>query len=209
MKNFSLLRTCRKGQFISEILVAIAIGAILIIGAAVVIAPSLRMETQTRQIQAGAALGKELLENVRAFSESGWNNIAFLSTSSANHYYLVATTSPFTVLSGDETLVVGSTTYTRFFYIDDVGRDGSGNIVSSGGTSDPSTKKVTVVYKWEPLNATYTISTYLTRFFGKVFIQSDWSGGPGYDGPATSTSNKFATSTNIDYSTPGSIMGKF
>jgi hypothetical protein len=98
--------------------------------------------------------------------------------------------------------------YTRYFYVNDVGRDANGNIQSSGGTNDPSTKKVTVVYGWAG-GSTSSFSTYLTRFKDNVFDQTDWSGGPGQNGPATTTNNMFSTSTQMDYSTTtGSIMIK-
>ena len=99
-----------------------------------------------------------------------------------------------------------STIYTRYFYIDNVGRDASGNILSSGGTNDPSTKKLTAVYGW-PNGPTNSFSTYLTRFQNNVFDQTDWSGGPGQDGPATTTNSRFSTSTQIYYATTtGSIL---
>jgi concanavalin A-like lectin/glucanase superfamily protein len=96
-------------------------------------------------------------------------------------------------------------TYSRYFYLSDVSRDTAGNIVSSGGKYDPSTKLVTVVYSWSggPVS---TMSTYVVRGRNNVFSQTDWSGGPGETGPITSTNSQFASSTNIDYQTStGSI----
>jgi hypothetical protein len=76
----------------------------------------------------------------------------------------------------------------------------------SGGTFDPSTKKVTVGVRWAGSNDRF-ISTYLTRSKNNIFVQTDWTGGGGQLGPITSTNNKFDTSTpNIDFSTTtGSI----
>ena len=96
--------------------------------------------------------------------------------------------------------------YTRYFYLDSAGRDGSGNILSSGGTNDPSTEKATVVYGWAG-GSTSSFSTYLTRFRDNIFDQTDWSGGPGQDGPVTSTNSMFSTSTSMFYATTtGSLM---
>jgi|GEM_PF-1517910 type II secretory pathway pseudopilin PulG len=96
-------------------------------------------------------------------------------------------------------------TYTRYFYISDVYRDGSGNIVTSGGTYDPSTKQITVVYSW-PNGPVNTMTTYIVRGRNNVVSQNSWSGGPGVTTPETSTNNQFASSTNIDYTTStGSI----
>ena len=100
-------------------------GAIVVAGVAALVAAILRANSQAGRAQAGAALGKELLENVRVWAESDWHNASNLATTSASHYYLNATSSPFSVVGGDESVVASSTTYTRFFYVEDVGRDGA------------------------------------------------------------------------------------
>ncbi|OGZ53572.1 MAG: hypothetical protein A3B25_00520 [Candidatus Ryanbacteria bacterium RIFCSPLOWO2_01_FULL_48_26] len=195
------------GQFLIEVLIAAAVGAVLITAAAGVIVPALRINTQTNRAQVGAALARELLENVRVWEEGDWHNISNMATSSANHYYLNTSSSPFSAFLGDEQISVSTTTYTRYFYVDDVYRSSGDLIVATGGSYDPSTKKVTVAYSW-PQSATNTIFQYITRNRNNVFVQTDWVGGSGQDGPATSTNNKFSTSTaNIDYaSTTGSIF---
>lgn len=92
-------------------------------------------------------------------------------------------------------------TYSRYFSLSDVERDSGGNIVTSGGTYDPSTKLLTVTYQWVggPVS---TMATYLVRANDRVVSQANWSGGPGFSGAETSTNDQFATSTNIDYATP-------
>lgn len=197
-----------RGQSLVELLVALAVGAIFIIGAASVIVASLRSNTQANRIQIGAALGKELLENVRVSSEADWHTIYNLNKGSSNHYYLTTSTSPFAAVAGDETILVSSTTYRRYFYVDNIGRDASENILSSGGTDDPSTQKVTVVYSWSS-GTSSTLMIYLARFMNNVFAQTDWSGGPGQSGPAT-PNNQFSTSSQINYATTtGSIIIQF
>ena len=209
LSSKSYVLSPRKGQSLVEVLVALAVGTIFIIGAASVIIPSLRSSTEANRLQTAAALGKELMENTRVFSEADWHNIYDLNKSSSSHYYLTTSTSPFTAVAGDETVAVSTTTYTRYFYIDNVGRDGSGNILSSGGTDDPSTQKVSVVCRWSG-GPTSTITAYLTRFRNNVLDQTDWSGGSGQDGPVTSTNNQFSTSSQIYSSTTtGSISIQF
>ncbi|MBU6500672.1 MAG: prepilin-type N-terminal cleavage/methylation domain-containing protein [Patescibacteria group bacterium] len=190
-----------KGQSLVEILIAVSIGALMIIAAAGVIAPALRINTQTIHAQTGTAFAKELMENVRVWSEGDWHRIASLATSSVNHYYLVTTGSPFASSTGDQTVIVSTTTYTRYFYVDDVYRDSGDNIATNGTLYyDPSTKKITVAYSW-PQSATNTMYQYITRYRNNVFVQTDWSGGSGQSGPVTSTNNMFSTSTNIDNTT--------
>ena len=205
LSTFYFLLSRRRGQSLVEVLIAVSVGAILIMAAASVIAPSLKVNTQSYHVQIGAVLARELAENVRVWAEGDWHLIAGLTTSSANHYYLATSQSPFTSVSGNEAIIVATTTYTRYFYVDDAYRDAGDAVTASGGTSDPSTKLVTVEYSWSQ-SATSAIVLYVTRNRGNAFWQTDWSAGPGQDGPATSTNAGFLTSSNIDaISLPGSI----
>jgi hypothetical protein len=155
-------------------------------------------------------LAKELIENVSVWADSNWSGVLALATTSANRYYLTTSTSPFSHATGTESISVGTTTYTRYFYVDEVIRDAGDVLVTSGGTNDPSTKKVTVIYRW-PQSATNTLTTYITRArTNYVFSQTDWFGGPGQDTPATSTDSRFSTSVSIGYtSSTGSIEIQF
>ena len=197
--------TKSSGQSLIEALVASAIGAIMMVAAVGLIVSALRFNSQTDRAQTGAALAKELLENVRLDAEGDWHLLANLATSSVNHYYVSATSSPFRIFSGNESVLVSTTTYVRYFYVDDVYRNGSDAIVAAGGSYDPSTKKVTVAYSW-PLATTSTISEYMTRNRDNIFIQTDWSGGSGQNGPTTTVNNRFSSSSNVNFaSTTGSF----
>ncbi len=200
----------KSGQSLIELLVGVVVGSIMVIAAITIIAPALKSNTDVARAQVAIALGKELLENVRVFGEADWHNITNLATTSANHYYLRATSSPFTAASGDQSVTVSTTTYTRYFYVDEAYRDGGGSIAGSG-TRDPSTMKITVAYSW-PRGPTNTVSVYLTRSTrNKVFVQTDWSGGSGQEGPITVENYKFASSSsNMTHtSTVGSIKLSF
>lgn len=197
------------GQSLIEVLISVAIGVLFIIAAVASISPALKTSTQASRAEAGTALAKELLNNVRVWSDANWSNVAQLATSSANHYYLSTSSSPFSSVAGDEVALVATTTYARYFYVDDVYRDAGDVLVSSGGAYDPSTKKLTVAYSW-PQSSTATISMYITRRRDNIFWQTDWSGGSGQNGPITSVNGMFSTSSNIDYTTTtGSIIVKF
>jgi len=197
----------RSGQSLVEVLVGMAIGIFLIVTGIGLIVPSMNTNTQVSNIQKGAALAKELLDNVRVWSEESWNNVFALATGTANHYYLNASSSPFASSSGSQAIVLSTTTYTRYFYVSDVYRDGSGSIITTGGgTYDPSTKEITAAYSWTGGSTTDTMSMYLTRNRNNIYDQTDWSGGSGASSAATSVGNRFATSSNIDYATTtGSI----
>lgn len=194
----------REGQSLAEVLVAVAVGTILVVAAVTIIAPMLRGSTTLSNTQVAVAFGKELLENARVWSETDWHNIASVATSST-FYYFSSTSTPFVVATGTEYIAVATTTYLRYFYLEDVGRDAAGAI-AAGGSYDPSTKKATVVYGWTS-GPTSTMSSYFTRFRARVFEQTDWSGGAGVEGPVSSTGNRYATSSGINVSTTtGSII---
>ncbi len=204
--SFPSLFSLKSGQSLIEVLIALFVGAIMIGAGATIIAPVLRNNTQGFRTQVGTGLAKELLDNVTVWADGGWSNLLNISTTSLNTYYLTTSTSPFSVVAGKENITVGSTTYARYFYVDDVQRDSGNLIVAAGGNADPSTKKITVVYQW-PQSATNTISTYLTRSrVNYTYIQNDWFGGPGQTTAMTSTNNKFATSSSIYYATTTGVI---
>src|SRR3989338_10796871 len=99
---FSIHYSNNDGQSLIEILVALAVGTILIIAAVSIIAPALRANTQADKVQVASALGKELLENVRVFSEADWHNISNLATGSADKYFLFSARSQFVAATGTE-----------------------------------------------------------------------------------------------------------
>ncbi len=199
--RYNRVMNARSGQSLVELLVAIGVGAILVIGAVAAIAPSIQTHGSALKIQMASALGKELLDNTRAFGEGSWHNLEYLSTTSVHAYYLIATTSPFQIATGTQNVTLATSTFTRYFYLDDVYRNSSGKIDSAGTYYDPSTKKITVVYGWG--NGTSSLTSYFARTGDNVWSQTDWSGGPNQDGPitATGTNAQFASSTGIDYTT--------
>jgi hypothetical protein len=199
----------RCGQSLTEVLVATAVTTILILAAVALISPVLKNDRNVSSLAIGGALSRELLDNVRNFSESNWHNISDLSTSSANPYYLVAASSPFSTSSGAETIPISSTTYARYFYVDEVRRDlTSGDITNSTSNSsvDPASLRVTVIAA-ALRGPTSTISQVLTRSQNSVYVQTDWSGGGDVLFVASSAISQFASSSNINTTaTPGSII---
>jgi uncharacterized delta-60 repeat protein len=203
MSIFKKIKT-KSGQSLVEVLIATAVGIIFVLGTTIIANFALKSRQDSEKNQVLASLSKELLDNVKIFADANWHNIDTLATTSANHYYLNTSTSSFTAVSGEQNIVISSTTYTRYFYLDDVYRDGSGQIVESGGTLDPSTKKVTVVYGIQG-STPKSISIYVTRSKNNVFVQTDWSGGSGQTGPITSSNEKFETSGNLKIDEKGRI----
>ena len=140
------------GQSLLEVLLAVALGVILIGAMVVVIAPTLKINTETNEAKIGASLGRELVENLRVFAGQDWHNIDTLAIGAGNIFHITSTDNIFETRTGGQNIKIGTTTYTRYFYLEDICRDGNGNVTTSsppcGGllVSDPSTKKATVVF---------------------------------------------------------------
>lgn len=94
----------RKGQSLIEILVAIGVGTIMLVGAITALAPIIKSSADVNRSQVGAALGKEILDNVRIFAEANWHNLDTLATTSVNKYFLNAATSTFLIATGTESV---------------------------------------------------------------------------------------------------------
>jgi len=218
--HYSLLKTTR-GQSLVEIMIAVGIAAILLGGATAAIIPILRSNLETRNVQITNLLAQEYLDNLESLAESDWHLIYNPPSSKgpSSQFYLRATTTTFEIISGTTSTVVEGRTFTRYFSIENVNRDlcGAGDITTNasttctsgpgavGVTDDPSTQKITVSISW-PENRSLSKIQYLTRSVNRVFRQTDWSGGPGQEGPITTENNLFTSSDGINYSsTTGSI----
>lgn len=100
--------------------------------------------------------------------------------------------------------------YTRTIKVESVLRDGSGNIVSTGGTNDPDTKKITSTVSWSFNSArpeSIVLSTYLTDWRrpiirGGIIVYGDTTTTPktrNYD----VTSNSFSAQSSTILGTSG------
>ncbi len=219
------MEKCNSGQSLVEILIAVGIGAILIGAATATIIPVLRSNLETRTVQIAGSLAQEYLDNLRSLAESNWYQIYNppIAKGPSSQFYLNATSTTYEILSGAASTVAEGRTFTRYFSIENVSRNlcGASDITteaisscasgpgSSGIAEDPSTQKITSVVSWTAggsAGGSINKVQYFTRSQNKVFIQTDWSGGTGQEGPITSENNKFASSTNINFSTTtGSI----
>src|SRR3989304_6109207 len=63
------------GQSLIEILIGIAIGAILIGGAATTITLTLRSNVQNKNIQTASSLSQAILDKVTVYADADWHNI--------------------------------------------------------------------------------------------------------------------------------------
>lgn len=148
----------QKGQSLVELLVAIAVMAIILPAILTGFVSSNDNKAQQTQRLVGVPLLKEAEEATRVFRSANWTAFAVNGT-----YHPAIAGSTWVLSPGSETI----NGYTRSVVISDVYRDASGSIVSVGGTIDPSTKKIVATVSWTKPYASSASSTfYLTRYIG-------------------------------------------
>ncbi len=96
---------CRAGQSLIEILIALAIGAILIGAAALGIAFMLRATSTNQNLQSASGLIRETIEKLRAWSSADWQNVYGLTKGTSTKYFLSASGTVFQVIQGEEGVV--------------------------------------------------------------------------------------------------------
>ena len=198
----------KKSQALLELLLAIFIFAIVAASLTKAIGSILFANQNLKEVSDASLLLAETQEQIKVISDQDWHSLYNLTkgpcADSSCHYHIVKNGNQWQVQPGEETVNLGGQTYTRYFIVYNVQRDGSGNIVDSGGNDDPLTQKVVVFVKKG--NFLKTNTKYISRCHYDVFPQRDWSGGPVGDAVVSGSTNNFATSSNINYSSSGVIM---
>lgn len=144
------------GQTILELLIVMALLAILLpvlIGG--FISSREGRGQQKKRIEANQIL-LEMKTGIDSVREKGWSNINTNGT-----FHLATDGFTWSLVSGTEV----SDGFTKIITISSVNRDANNMIVSTGGTTDPATKKVSILISWgSPIPYSITSSYYLTRF---------------------------------------------
>lgn len=213
------LKINSNGQSLIEVIIGMAIATILIGTASVTTVFVLRSNFDARTVQIASFLASEYLGNIQVMAYSDWQKIYDppAAKGAGLQFYLNASGTTFALVSGATTTTIEGKDFSRYFSIENVSRDscGIGNIATSATTScasvgdsgiadDPSTQKIMVNVSWQGGRSLNKIQ-YLARSQNKVFIQTSWSGGANQESFSTSTNNtfinnKFASSSNIDFS---------
>lgn len=124
--------------------------------------PSLRMNRLGGNVTDATFYATEGLEAVKSIRNQGWTTPFLASSCSAGCG--ISASGGLWAWNGTNNI---KTPYTRTITVSAVGRDGSGNIVSSGGTDDPNTKKVTSTVTWNFTTArpeTVSLVAYVTNW---------------------------------------------
>ena len=172
IKNFPANRVDVGGQSLIELLVTIGLASILLPALLTGLLASREGRAQQEQRLIAMSLLKEGEEVARSVREKDWNEFSLNGT-----YHPVVSGTSWSLAIGAETIMG----YTRQILVEDVNRDAGGTIVTSGGSPDPSTKKVTVSVSWgTPIPSSVSSTLYLTRYKSvnyKETTESDFNAG--------------------------------
>jgi type II secretory pathway pseudopilin PulG len=172
-----------QGQSLVELLVTIAVAAVML--------PAVMsgfVITRQGKIQQQARFGATMLlaetqDAVRIIRNRDWNTFAINGI-----FHPVVSSNKWILTDGSDTVQA----YTRSVSISDVSRNTNGDIVSSGGSVDPSTKKIVTTISWNTLFSTHISSTeYVTRHDYNTYTQtlkSDFDPGVFYNTATTNVS---------------------
>ena len=156
----------KNGFGLLEIVIAVAIIGGTIFSLAYVFLISNKLEARaSNQIRANF-LAEEGLEALRFLRDKSWSiNLAGLNAATTYYLSFNASNSSWNVTTSNPGLIDGL--YARSFGVEAVNRNGSDDIVGSGGTLDSNTKKFTVNVAWQERGAyfTTTLGTYLSDIF--------------------------------------------
>ncbi|OGM26263.1 hypothetical protein A2627_04245 [Candidatus Woesebacteria bacterium RIFCSPHIGHO2_01_FULL_39_28] len=156
--NDKRLMNSQTGQTLIELILAMALAAIFLPALITGLWASRQGKPQQQQRLAALGLLKEAVEATRNVRESGWTGFAVNGT-----YHPVISGSKWTLVSGSESI----NSFARRVVISDANRDPdlNGNIIASGGTNDPSTKKVIISVSWSnPYASSVDDTLYMTRY---------------------------------------------
>ncbi len=163
MKIFNFLKS-KKGNSIVEILLVIGLAAILIPAILTGIVATREGRAQHDQRVEAVSMLTNAQEAVKSIALRNW---ALVATNGTFH----------PTISGNAWILSnGSITqngYTTSVVVSDVYRDGTGAVVSSGGTLDPATKQVTTTISWTtPFNSQVSAISYFSRYKNQVYTET-------------------------------------
>ncbi len=126
-----------------ELLVALALSSLILPVLLGGLVTSMNGKQQQKMRLQATTLLREQREALRALENTGWSNFSGLNTNT--HYYTFIDGNTWSIKTGEETI----NNIKRYITIEDVYRDVNGAIVTSGGSIDPSTKRIISFVIWD------------------------------------------------------------
>ncbi|MFA6308039.1 MAG: prepilin-type N-terminal cleavage/methylation domain-containing protein [Patescibacteria group bacterium] len=190
------------GFSLVEVIIALGVFSILAAGVFNIVTSSYKNFYGVGDKQVISEFAQEGMEIVRAIRDNSWQDIE--NVSGAGNQGVSKASAGYWQFSGtSNTLGV----LTRTIAISDVSRDSNNEIVLSGGTNDPSTKKVVVTVTGTGISD-YVLTVYLTDWNNKTWLQTNWSGvgEREYWSDSTMASSTYTNGdNNISTSTTGAL----
>lgn len=160
-----------KGLGLVEILIVTAVLGVGLLAVISFLIYSRGVTFQVARTVEATSIAEEGIEAVRVMRDESWNtNIATLDAGTpATYYPIISGVNPddkWTLTTTTQPLI--ENLYTRTIVVEQVGRDGADDIVSSGGTIDPNTKKVTSTVTWTENGRSKQVQliSYITNIWG-------------------------------------------
>lgn len=153
-----------KGFGLIEVVVGMAIISSTFVALAGVARFSLNVIDQANLNLRAAFLASEGIEAVKIIRDESWMN-RIMPLTNGTTYYLSYVSGAWTITVSPQPKIDGL--FERSITFAEVRRDGFDNIISSGGSVDLKTRKVTVRTVWSYLGRAYdkNISAYITDLF--------------------------------------------
>ena len=143
-----------KGQTVIEVIVAMAIFAVLSTSAVFLILGSFETVRYGGEQEMALAFVHEGIDAARSIANQGWGKLPFGGP------YGVSSSSGYWQISGTGN---AEGKFSREIYVEQVYRDGSGNIAPSG-TLDPRTKKIIAQVVWETVTGRPLVLSLISYF---------------------------------------------
>lgn len=158
--KWSKLQKVMSGSLMVELLVTLGISAIFFPALMAGLLATRDGRAQQEQRFVALSIIKESTEAVRVIREKGWSFVATNGT-----YHPVSTGTTWGLANGAES----SNGFTHSITLEDAYRDVTGSIVESGGTVDPSTKKVIYTVSWTtPQTSSVSTIGYISRYLDNL-----------------------------------------
>jgi type II secretory pathway pseudopilin PulG len=148
-----MLKLKSKGFGLIEILVAAALVGLVLVTLISLGNFALKAQAHFKKNLVAVNLAAESIEAVKSLKDENWTNISGLSMGTP--YYPVVSGTPlkFSLAAGQESI----NGFSRRLLASQVYRDVEDDIVSSGGTLDPGTIKITSIVSWSERGRLYEI----------------------------------------------------
>ena len=156
----------KAGFGLVEIIIASAIISVSIFSLSAIAVIGSRLQVQSLEKIRANFLAEEGLEALRFLRDKSWSGNLFTLSSGVDYYINFSTSTSLWSISSTPSYYIDSL-FERKVKTENVFRDSNDDIVLSGGTNDPDTKKFTVFVAWYSKAGTSTVqlNTYLSDIF--------------------------------------------